>query len=405
MQIVYERCCGLDVHKRTVVACVLTREGQQMRTFSTMTSELLALGDWLSAQRVTHVAMESTGVFWKPVYNLLEGLGLTLLVVNARHIKAVPGRKTDVNDAQWIAALLRHGLLHPSYIPDRPQRELRELVRYRRTLIQQRAHLINRTQKLLEGANIKLSAVASDITGVSGRAMLQALADGTTAPATLASLARGRLRSKHAALEQALQGLMGPHQRLLLQSHLRQFAFLEDEIAQMDREVARRMHPFEAALRRLDTIPGVGCRGAEELLAEIGPDMRRFPTAAHLASWARVCPGNNQSAGKRKPTGTGNGNPWLRRMLVEAARAAARARRTYLSAQYHRLAARRGANRAAMAVAHTILVIAYHLLRDQTDYHDLGPNYFDQRDRAAVLRRAIRRIHQLGYRVTIEEAA
>jgi transposase len=388
-----------------VVACVRTPDGPQTRTFETMTAELLHLGDWLQEQRVSHVAMESTGVFWKPVYNLLEGLGLSLLVVNARHIKAVPGRKTDVQDAAWIAELLQHGLLKGSFIPDRPQRELRELVRYRRALLQQRGQLINRIQKLLEGANVKLSAVASDIVGVSGRAMLEALADGTADAPTLAALARGRLRSKRPASEQALRGLMGAHQRALLRSQLRLLDALDGEIARMDDEVATRMRPVEAVLERLDTIPGVGRRGAEELLAEIGTDMGRFPTAAHLASWARVCPGTDESAGKRKRVGTGRGNPWRRRMLVEAARAAAHARRTYLAAHYRRLAARRGANRAAMAVGHTIAVIAYHVIRDETTYHDLGPNYFDERDREAIVRRSVRRIQQLGYRVTVEPAA
>jgi transposase len=405
VRVVYERCCGLDVHKRTVVACVRTPDGQRTRTFGTMTAELLQLGDWLAEQRVTHVAMESTGVFWKPVYNLLEGLGLALLVVNARTIKAVPGRKTDVKDAEWIAELLEHGLLRGSYIPDRPQRELRELVRYRRTLIQQRSQLINRIQKLLEGANIKLSAVVSDVVGVSGRAMLEALADGAEDAATLAALARGRMRSKRPALEQALRGLMGAHQRALLRSQLRLLDAVDGEIAGMDQEVAARMRDAEGVLERLDTIPGVGRRGAEELVAEIGTDMSRFPTAAHLASWARVCPGTDESAGKRKRVGTGRGNPWLRRMLVEAARAAARTRRTYLSVRYRRLAARRGANRAAMAVGHTIAVIAYHLIRDQTTYHDLGATYFDERDREAVVRRSVRRLQQLGYRVTVEQAA
>jgi transposase len=404
MRVVYERCAGLDVHKRTVVACVLTTGEQQVRTFGTMTNDLLQLGDWLVEQGVTHVAMESTGVYWKPVYNLLEGLDLTLLVVNAQLIKAVPGRKTDVKDAEWIADLLQHGLLKGSYIPDRPQRELRELVRYRRTLIQQRSQLINRIQKLLEGANIKLSAVASDIVGASGRAMLEAMAAGTLEPTALASMAKGRLRSKRPALEQAVRGLIGAHQRVLLQSQLRLLEALEGEIAALDQEVSTRMRPFEVSLARLDTIPGVGRRGAEELLAEIGPAMERFPTAAQIASWARVCPGNKESAGKRKQVGTGHGNPWLRRMLVEAAMAAARTRATYLSAQYRRLAARRGPRRAAMAVGHTILVVAYHLLRDQTDYQDLGGNYFDERNRETVLRRSLRRIEQLGYRVTLEAA-
>ena len=273
-----------------------------------MTQDLLELSDWLVSCGVTHVAMESTGVLWKPVYNLLEGLGLTLLVVNAHHIKSVPGRKTDMKDAEWIAKLLQHGLLRGSYIPDRPNRELRELVRYRRSLIQQRAQAVNRIQKVLEGANIKLSSVASDITGVSGRAMLKAISSGKNDPDTLVLLAKGRLQSKRVELKQALRGLTGPHQRLLIQSLLRQLDFLANEVTSLDREIADRMVSCEEAINRIDTIPGVGRRTAEELLAEIGPDMSRFPSAAHLASWARICPGNNESAGKRKSSHIGQGN-------------------------------------------------------------------------------------------------
>jgi transposase len=404
MQVVYECCCGLDVHKRTVVACVYTPEGKETRTFDTMTGDLLKLADWLTEKAVTHVAMESAGVYWQPVYNLLEGLGLTLLVVNAHHIKAVPGRKTDVRDAEWIADLLRHGLLGGSYIPDRPQRELRELVRYRTMLVRQRSQVVNRVQKVLEGANIKLSSVASNVVGVSGRAMLEALVAGIDDPQALAGLAKGSLRQKRQALESALRGLMGPHQRLMLTSLLRHLDFLDDEIKQMDQEIAGRMRPLEEALQCLDTIPGVGRRAAEEVVAEIGTDMGRFPTAAHLASWARMCPGNNESAGKRKSGSIGGGNPWLRSALVEVAWAAARTRQTYLSSQYHRLACRRGGKRAAIAVGHTILVIIYHILRDGTVYQDLGPNYFDERDRQAAVRRAIHRIERLGYKVALETA-
>lgn len=404
MEVLYERCAGLDVHKKTVTACVITPEGQETRTFSTMTGGLLELADWLVEQQVTHVAMESTGVFWKPIYNLLQGLELTLLVVNARHIKAVPGRKTDVKDAQWIADLLRHGLLQGSYIPDRPQRELRELVRYRRNLVRERSRVINRIQQVLEGANIKLSSVASDITGASGLAMLAALARGEATPEQLAALARGTLRNKRAELEAALHGLMGPHQRMLLQSQLRHLEFLGQEIEQLNQEVEQRMAPFEEALQAADAIPGIGRRGAEDILAEVGTDMGRFPTAAHLSSWAKVCPGNRESAGKRQSGATGKGNPWLRSALVEAARSAARTNGSYLKAQYHRLAARRGAKRATLAVAHTILVTLYHMLQRGTSYQDLGANYFDQRDRQATLKRAVRRIEALGYRVTLEAA-
>ena len=403
MEIVHERCCGIDVHKKTVTACIITDEGKQTRTFSTMTTRLLELANWLGEHRVTHVAMESTGVFWKPIYNLLEDV-FTVLVVNAQHIKAVPGRKTDIKDAEWIADLLRHGLVRGSYIPDRPQQELRELVRYRRSLIHQRAQVVNRIQKVLEGANIKLSTVATDVVGASGRAMLQTMVGGTEAPRVLAALARGKLKRKRPALEEALQGLMGAHQRILLQSQLSHLDFLDGQIKQLDEEVSRRMRPCEEALVRMDSIPGVGPRTAEQVLAEIGSDMGRFPTAAHLASWARLCPGNNGSAGKRKSGSTKGGNPWLRSTLVEAAWGAARTRNTYLSSQYHRIAARRGAKRAAVAVAHTILVIIYHLLRDRTCYRDLGSNYFDERDQFATIRRSARRIERLGFKVTLEAA-
>jgi transposase len=404
LEVIYPRCCGLDVHKKTVVACVTTPEGRDTRTFATMTKDLLLLADWLAHCEVTHAAMESTGVYWKPVYNLLEGTSMTLLVVNAQHIKAVPGRKTDMKDAEWIATLLRHGLLKASYIPDRPQRELRELIRYRRTLIQERAQVVNRIQKLLEGANIKLSSVATDVVGVSGRAMLEAMVQGTEDPQVLAGLAKGKLREKRAALEEALRGLMGPHQRLLLQSHLRHLDFLDAEVTDLDREVATRMAPFEGALSQADSIPGVGRRTAEAILAETGVEMGRFATAAHLSSWARVCPGNNESGGKRRRTSTGRGNPWLRSALVETAWAAAHTRDTYLSAQYHRLAARRGAKRAIVALAHTILVILYHLLRTGKTYQDLGSNYFDERQRQHVLHRAVHRIERLGYKVSLEAA-
>jgi transposase len=404
MQVIHQRCAGLDVHKKTVVACVITPQGQQTRTFPTMTKNLLELADWLDQQQVTHLAMESTGVYWKPIYNLLEGQGLTLLVVNAQHIKAVPGRKTDVKDAEWIADLLHHGLLQGSYIPDRGQRELRELVRYRRSLIQERARVVNRIQKVLEGANIKISSVIADITGVSGRAMLEALAQGIEDPVVLAAMARGRLRSKVPALAEAAHGLMGPHQRMMLKSQLHHLEFLRSEIEHLDQEVAMRLKPLEGAIERIDEIPGIGRRIAEEVLVEIGPDMERFPTAAHLASWARVCPGNNESAGKRKSGATGRGNPWLRSALVEGAWAAARTKGNRLAARYHRLAARRGSKRAILAVAHTILKMVYHLLRDQARYQDLGANYLDQRDGQGILRRAVRRIECLGYKVTIEAA-
>lgn len=403
MQVVYERCCGLDVHKKMVMACIITPEGQKTRTFSTMTKDLLQLADWLAEHQVTHVAMESTGVFWKPIYNLLEE-DFTLMVVNAHHIKAVPGRKTDVKDAEWIADLLRHGLVRGSFIPDRPQRELRELVRYRRSLIQQRSQVVNRIQKVLEGGNIKLSTVASDVVGASGRAMLEAMVKGVADPQALASMAKGRLRQKRPALEEALQGLMEGHQQMMLQSQLRHLDFLDEEISRLDEEVSKRMRPFEESIQRITEIPGLGRRTAEQVLAEIGIEMTRFPSARHLASWARICPGNNESAGKRHSGSTGHANPWLCSSLVESAWAASRSRDTYLSAQYHRIAARRGKKRAIVAVAHSILVIIYHLLRDHTSYQDLGGNYFDERHRLKIIRSAVHRIERLGYNVTLKAA-
>ena len=399
MEPILDRCCGLDVHKKSVVAWVITPEGQETRRFGTTTGKLLALTDWLKEQGVTHVAMESTGVYWKPVYNLLEE-EFQVMVVNAAHIKAVPGRKTDVKDAQWIAELLQHGLLRPSFIPARPQRELRELTRYRRSLVQERSRVANRIQKLLEGANIKLSSVATDVLGVSGRAMLEALAAGETDPKALADLAQGRLREKLDPLEEALRGQVQDHQRFMLASHLRHLGNLDSEIERLDEEVARRLGPFEEIVAAVDTIPGVGRRTAEVIMAEVGTEVSRFPTSGHLASWAGVCPGNNQSGDHRKRAPTKKGNHWLKSGLVEAAKAAARTK-TYLGAQYHRLARRIGANRAAMAVAHTIAVIIHHVIRKGRPFEDLGHGYFDERDRQAAIRRAVRQLERLGHKVDL----
>jgi len=409
MDVIYPRCCGLDVHKRGVVACLVTPgadgvPSKEVRTFTAMTDDLLALSDWLAAAGCTHVAMESTGVYWKPVYNLLED-GFALLLVNARHVKAVPGRKTDAKDCEWLADLLRHGLLQASFVPDRPQRDLRELTRYRTSLVRERTAAANRLQKTLEGANIKLAAVATDILGKSGREILAALVAGRTDAAELAQLAKGRLREKLVELERALVGRVEAHQRFLLAEQLAHVDFLDASIDRVSAEVAERLRPVEDAIERLDTIPGIGRHVAEALVAEIGTDMGRFPTARHLASWAGMCPGNHESAGKRQSGRTRKGSPWLRTLLVQAAHAAARTKGTYLAAQYRRLAARRGKSRAAVAVGHTILVIAFHLLQRGTSYHDLGPNYFDQQDRQQVERRLVRRLHDLGYRVTLDPLA
>ncbi len=409
MEVVYPRCCGLDVHKRTVVACLIVpgSDGQprkEIRTFETLTDDLLKLADWLGEQGVTHVAMEATGVYWKPVWNLLEGNELTLLLVNARHIKAVPGRKTDVRDCEWIADLLRHGLLRGSYVPDRPQRELRELTRYRTSLIRERTAEVNRLQKTLEGANIKLAAVASDVVGKSGREILAVLVEGVSEPSALAQFAKGRLREKIPQLTRALAGRFGAHQRFLIAQQLAHLEFLDEAIAQVSKEIAERMRPFAEEIARLDTIPGIDRRGAENVLAEIGTDLSRFPSADHLASWAGMVPGNDESAGKQRSGKTRKGDPWLRTALIQAAHAAGRTKSTYLGAQYRRLAARRGKKKAAVAVGHSILVIAYHLLRNKVTYEDLGPHYFDERDREGVKRRLVRRLEDLGYQVTVEPA-
>jgi transposase len=404
---VYERCSALDVHKKTVVACAITPEGQETLTFGTMTDDLQRLAEWLKAKGIRVVAMESTGVYWKPIFNVLEVEDFELVVVNARHTKAVPGRKTDVKDAEWLADLLRHGLLRASFIPDRWQRELRELVRYRKTLVEERSRLITRVQKLLEGANIKLGDVASDVMGQSGRAMLKELAAGKTDTHAMAELAMSNLRNKRPQLERALSGSVGKHQRFMLDSLIRLVEELEDEIEGINEEVEKRVRPFRAALALLDEIPGIGQRSAEQILAETGVDMSRFPTAAHFASWARVCPGNNESAGKRGYASTGGGNPYLRTALVEAALGAVRAGRSqpnFFSARYQRLASRRGPKRAAMAVAHSILIAIYRMLKDGAHFHDLGPNFHDTQRRDRIVRRSVQRLENLGYRVTIEAA-
>jgi transposase len=408
MEVLYRCCCGLDVHKQTVVACLIRTDpdGQrttEVRTFSTLTEGLLALADWLRAAGCTHVAMESTGVYWKPVYNLLDGQ-FVLLVVNAAHVKAVPGRKTDVRDAEWLADLLRHGLLRASFIPDRPQRELRDLTRTRTVLTDERTAAVNRLQAVLEDANIKLAGVASDVMGASGRAILAALLAGQTDPALLAELAKGQLRKKRDLLAQALTGHVSDHHRLLLTTHLAHIDFLDEQIAQLSSEIAERLRPFAAELARLDTIPGVDEQTAEVLLAEIGPDMRRFPTAAHLASWAGMCPGSHESAGKRHGGKTRKGSKWLRRALVGAAHGAARTKqagRTGLAQRYRRLVVRRGKAKAAVAVGHQILITAYHVLRDQVVYHEPDPDELEARRRERAQARAVEQLRQLGFAVTL----
>jgi transposase len=407
MDILYPVCAGLDVHKDTVVACVrrLSAKGkaqQQTRTFGTVTSQLLELADWLGAEGVTHLAMESTGVYWKPIWNLLEGL-FQILLVNAQHIKQVPGRKTDVKDAEWIAQLLQHGLLRGSFVPATPQRELRELTRQRRQLIQAKATVANRIQKVLEDANIKLASVATDVLGVSGRDMLRALVAGQDDPEALADLARRRLRAKIPQLQLALNGRVTAHHRFLLKLLLEEVEQHEAWIGRLSARIAGVLPaPFAEAVQRLATIPGIDERAAENILAETGTDMGQFPSPGHLASWTGMCSGNRESAGKRQSGRTTKGNRWLRATLVQVAWAASHTRNTYLAAQYRRLAGRRGKKRALVALGHTILVIIYHLLSNQTTYRELGADYFERLDSERLTRTLIRRLERLGHKVVLQ---
>lgn len=439
LHVVCECGAGLDVHKKTVVACRMRSSSdgqveQESRTFGTTTPELLQLVDWLTEWEVTQVAMESTGDYWKPIYNLLEG-NFEVLLVNAKHYHNVPGRKTDIEDAQWLAELLRVGLLKPRFIPPRAQRDLRDLTRYRTKLVQERSREVNRVQKLLEGANIKLASVATDVMGVSGRQMLNELAAGQTDPKVLADLAKGRLRNKLPELEKALTGLVRPHHRFLLAQQLARIDYTDEQIMALNEQIERQLEslaphqpeppavdgsdsatvvpdqsarpPLSAslAIELLDTIPGVDRRMAEVILAELGLDMSRFGNAKQAAAWAGLAPGNHQSGGRRYSAKTREGSPALRAALSEAAWAASRTKDTYLAALYRRLAGRRGKKRAIVAVAHSILVSVYFMLSRQQPYHDLGHNYFDEHKQAAVIDRLVRRLAKLGRLVYLEPAA
>lgn len=434
MEVIYPRCAGLDVHKKTVVACVIYTQKnghkkQETRTFGTTTSELQELRAWLQEWGCTIAAMESTGVYWKPVYNILED-HMEVLLVNAKHVKNVPGRKTDVSDAEWLADLLRHGLLRGSFVPPREQRHLRDLTRQRSKLVEERTREVNRLQKVLEDANIKLASVATDVMGASGRAMLQALIEGQADPEQMAELARGRMRSKREALAQALSGRVKDHHRFLLEQHLIHIDFLDEQIemfccqidCQIDRmsempeyqvpipdsiageaESSPQFLTYAQAIVLLDTIPGISRWLAQVLVAEMGIDMRRFASEKHLASWTGISPGNNESAGKRRSGKTPPGNHYLRKGLVQGACGASRKKDTYLKSKYHRIAARRGKKKAIVAVGHSILVSAYHMLSRNEPYRDLGGDYFDQFKREHVANHLIRRLQKLGFGVLIED--
>jgi transposase len=406
VEVVYERCCGLDVHKKTVVACrMLPGPGgvpeKQVRTFETMTDDLLKLRDWLAEAGITHVAMESTGVYWKPIWNLLEQ-DFELILANPRQVKPPRNHKTDVADSEWIADLLRHGMIQPSFVPSREQRELRELTRYRTSLVQERSAEVNRLQKTLEGANVKLASVVSDLHGKSARQMLEGLIGGSTDLAALADLARGAMRAKIPELQRALQGSFAPHQRFLLSQQLGHIDALDASIEAVTGEIEQRMRPYADQAARLDTIPGVAATGAYEMIAELGVDMTKFGTPKRCASWAKMSPGLNESAGKRHSGRTGKGNRWLKATFVRAAHAAGHSK-TYLASQYHRLSARRGKKRAAVAVGHSILIIAYHILATPgLTYQELGANYFDERRKQRLTRSLVQRLQGMGFYVTLE---
>ena len=411
MEVLYQRCAALDIGKDEVVACTRMPADagggrrQEVRTYKTFTAGLEALADWLAAEGVTHVVMEATGSYWKPCWYVLEERGFQLLLVNARHVKILPGRKTDVGDAAWRCELLECGLLRGSFVPPAAIRELRDLTRYRKRLIQAHTAEAQRIHKTLEDASIRLGSVASDVLGVSGRAMLEALLAGERDPQVLADLARGKLRTKLPALREALRGRFSDHHALLLRLALEHVQQLERSITALDTAVDQVIAPFARARDHLDTITGVGKRAAECIIAEIGVDMAVFPTAAHLASWAGLCPGNNITGGKRRSGKTRKGDVWLVEVLVECAWAASRARDTYLAAQYWRLARRIGKKKAAIAVGHSILVIAWHLLDDDCDYAELGGDFFVLRDSDRARQRAVAQLQALGYHVTLQPAA
>jgi transposase len=408
MDLLHPLCAGLDVHKDTVVACLRRllkgRVKREVRTFGTTTAELLALSEWLASSGCRHVAMEATGVYWKPVWHILSDGDFELVLANARHVKNVPGRKSDVSDAAWLADLLAHGLIRASFVPDGATQELRGLLRTRKQLVRERTSHVQRLQKTLEDANIKLDSAISDVLGRSARAMIEALIAGETDPDNLAALADRRVKASRAELREALRGRVTEYHRFLLQLHLRQIDGLNVAIADIDREVDKRIEPFRPAVELLSTIPGVSQLSAQVITAEIGIDMSRFPTAGHLLSWAGLCPRNDESAGKRRSTRMRKGAPWLKPTLIQSAWSAKNKKESYLRAQFYRLRARRGDKKAAGAVAASILTAAYHMLTNGVCYQDLGPAHFE-RSKAAQTKRLVKRLHNLGYAVEITPIA
>jgi transposase len=410
MQVLYSRCAGFDVHKDSVMVCLLIDHADPIiRQFGTTTQALLGLRDWLIEHSIRHIAMESTGVYWKPIWNILED-GFELMLVNAQHIKQVPGRKTDIGDCQWIADLLRHGLIRASFVPPSPQRDLRELTRQRSQLIAERARVANRIQKILEDANLKLGSVATDILGKSSRDILAAMIENPDAdPARLAQLARSAMRPKIPQLTLALKGKLREHHRFMLKQLLDQADYLGAQIQAFEQRIDQMMNegdaPFAKAVRRLDPIPGINRRAAQAILAEIGHDMSRFATASHLASWAGLCPGNDESAGKRRSGRTRFGNPWLKQMLVQCAWAASRTKRSYFHSMYHRIKARRGHKRALIAIAHAMLITMWHLLSKSSEYADMGVVQQHQPNPQRLTRHLVQRLQQLGYSVALTPAA
>jgi transposase len=409
MEALHQRCAGLDVHKRTVVASVrLAAENKlvtEVKTFATTTAGLLALSDWLSENGCTHAAMEATGVYWKPVWHVLSDGEIELVLANAAHVKNVPGRKTDVSDAAWLAELLAHGLIRASFVPDGQTQELRTLLRTRKQLVRERSRHTQRIHKTLEEANIKLDSELSDVLGKSGRAMLNAMVAGETDPVRLAALAHGGVKSPQVKLQEALRGRVTRHHRFLLQLHLGQIDGLDAAIATIDREVEANLAPFRIAVELISTIPGVSTLSAEVIISEIGLDMSRFPTVGHLLSWAGLCPRNDESAGKRRSTRLRRGAPWLKTMLVQCAWAAKRKKASYLQAQFLRLRSRRGPQKAICAVAASILTAVYHMLKDGTLYQDLGPDHFNRRSKTTQTQRLVKRLEHLGYAVDIKPLA